>query len=101
MSNKISGSTKVIFFHIMRENFSGAQKNIYRLLINLNRQEISPVLIGQRESPLTKLATTNSIDTRIIPYPKELEMFDGNLLKFNILRTFKFFRANNIASFSY
>ena len=70
MSNKIPSSTNIIFFHIMRENFSGAQKNIYRLLINLNRQEISPVLVGQRESPLTELATTNNIDTRIIPYPK-------------------------------
>ena len=46
---------KVIFFHIMRENFSGAQKNLYRLLINLDRDKVYPILLGQAESPLTNL----------------------------------------------
>ena len=93
MSKKVSGSMKIIFFHIMRENFSGAQKNIYRLLINLDRKEVTPVLIGQSQCPLTKLTSEISIDTRIIPFPKELEIFDGNLLKFNFIKTFKFFKG--------
>ena len=46
---------KVIFFHIMRENFSGAQKNIYRLFINLDKKKISPFLVGQGPSPLIDL----------------------------------------------
>jgi len=44
---------KVIFFHIMRENFSGAQKNIFRLLINLDKSKVTPILVGQKDSPLT------------------------------------------------
>ena len=85
--------TKIVFFHIMRENFSGAQKNIYRLLINLNRKKVSPVLIGQSQCPLTELASEINIETRIVPFPKELEIFDGNLLKFNLVRIFKFFKG--------
>ena len=72
MNKKIPDSTKIIFFHIMRENFSGAQKNIYRLLINLNRKKVVPVLIGQSQCPLTDLASEINIETRIVPFPKEL-----------------------------
>jgi glycosyltransferase involved in cell wall biosynthesis len=81
---------KVIFFHIMRENFSGAQKNIFRLLINLDKSKIAPILVGQNESPLTKLCVDNNIDVKILPYPNELEVFDGNLLKFSLGRIVNF-----------
>ena len=81
---------KVIFFHIMRENFSGAQKNIFRLLINLDKKNIEPILVGQNVSPLTKLCIDKNIDVRILPYPKELEIFDGNLLKFSFKRIISF-----------
>ena len=39
----------------MKENFSGAQKNIYRLLINLDKTKISSFLVGQGPSPLIDL----------------------------------------------
>ena len=81
---------KVIFFHIMRDNFSGAQKNIFRLLINLDKSKVIPILVGQNESPLTKLCFENDIDVRILPYPSELEIFDGNMLKFNLKRMLNF-----------
>ena len=60
----------------MRENFSGAQKNIYRLLINLNKENIYPILLGQNHCPLTELASKEGIDTRIVPFPEGLEVFD-------------------------
>ena len=52
-----------------------------------------PVLIGQSQCPLTDLASEINIETRIVPFPKELEVFDGNLLKFNLVRIFKFFKG--------
>ena len=63
---------KIVFFHIMRENFSGAQKNIFRLLLNLDKSKVKPILVGQAESPLTELTEKHSIEVKIIPYPKEL-----------------------------
>ena len=84
---------KVIFFHIMRENFSGAQKNIYRLLINLDKSKVKPILVGQAESPLTELTEKHSIEVKIIPYPAELEVFDGDLLQFNPKQIIKFLRG--------
>jgi len=74
----------------MRENFSGAQKNIFRLLINLDKSKVIPVLVGQTESPLTKLCINKDIDVRILPFPNGLEIFDGKILKFNLKRLFNF-----------
>jgi glycosyltransferase involved in cell wall biosynthesis len=81
---------KVLFFHIMRENFSGAQKNIFRLLINLDKTKVIPILVGQNESPLTKFCYEKDINVKILPYPIELEVFDGNMLKFNLKRMLNF-----------
>ncbi len=77
----------------MRDNFSGAQRNLYRLLINLNRDKVEPILIGQVESPLTNLIIKHEIDTKIIPYPIELEVYDKKLLNFNLLRILKFIKG--------
>ena len=74
----------------MRENFSGAQKNIFRLLINLDNSKVIPILVGQNESPLTKLCFEKDIHVRILPYPTELEIFDGHMLKFNFKRILNF-----------
>ena len=93
MSTTARKPTKIIFFHIMRENFSGAQKNIYRLLINLNKLSIYPILVTQRSGPLSELISKEGIETRIIPFPKGLEVFDKNILTFNILRIYGFIRG--------
>jgi len=74
----------------MRENFSGAQKNIFRLLINLDKSKVAPVLVGQTKSPLTKLCIDNDIDVRILKFPKGLEIFDGKILKFNLKHILNF-----------
>jgi len=77
----------------MRENFSGAQKNIYRLLLNIDKEAVYPVLIGQMKSPLTDLTSKVGIETRIVSFPSELEVFDGKILKFNIARTIRFIKG--------
>ena len=76
MNKQIQRPLRVVFFHIMRENFSGAQKNIFRLLINLNKGKIQPFLIGQVEAPLTKLTEKERIETKIISFPSGMEVFD-------------------------
>ena len=93
MTSKQAPPKKVIFFHIMRENFSGAQKNIFRLLLNLDKSKVKPILVGQAESPLTELTEKHSIEVKIIPYPEELEVFDGNLLQFRPKQTLNFLRG--------
>tara|TARA_B100000242_G_scaffold288741_1_gene257407 strand:+ start:2777 stop:3973 length:1197 start_codon:yes stop_codon:yes gene_type:complete len=84
---------KVIFFHIMKENFSGAQKNIYRLLINLDKTKISSFLVGQGPSPLIDLIKKKNLKSKVIPYPKELEIYDQRLLKFNPKITYHFLKG--------
>ncbi len=84
---------KVIFFHIMRENFSGAQKNIYRLFINLDKKKISPFLVGQGPSPLIDLIRKKNFKSKIIPYPEELKVYDQKLLKFNLKIAYNFFKG--------
>jgi len=84
---------KIIFFHIMKENFSGAQKNIFRLLLNLDKNIIEPILIGQAECPLTKLSRENKISVDIIKFPAGLEVYDGGLLKFRIGTIFNFVKS--------
>ena len=84
---------KVIFFHIMKENFSGAQKNIYRLLINLDKTKISSFLVGQGPSHLIDLIKKKNLKSRVIPYPKELEIYDQRLLKFNPKITYHFLKG--------
>ena len=74
----------------MRENYSGAQKNIYRLLTNLDQSKIKPTLIGQQESPLTKKSSEEGIDVAILPYPIELSVYEGKLLSFNPLVFIRF-----------
>jgi glycosyltransferase involved in cell wall biosynthesis len=81
---------KVLFFHIMKENFSGAQKNIFRLLINLDKNTIDPILIGQMDTELTALCRKENITVNIVPFPSGLEVYDGGLLQFKIKTLYKF-----------
>ena len=93
MDQESNSPIKVIFFHIMRENFSGAQKNLYRLLINLDKDKVYPILLGQVESPLTNLISKKKIETKIIPFPSQLEVYDKKILTFNLIKIFSFLKG--------
>lgn len=83
---------RVFFFHIMKANFSGAQKNIYRLLRRIDRRKIAPVLFGQIECELTRLVREDGMETVIIPFPKGLDVYDRELLKPSVRQAFRFVR---------
>ena len=83
----------MLFFHIMKSNFSGAQKNIYRLLRRIDREKIEPVLCGQIECELTRLAREGGMETVIIPFPSALDAYDRALLKPSVRQAFRVLRA--------
>ena len=84
---------RVLFFHIMKSNFSGAQQNIYRLLRRIDRDKIEPVLVGQVECELTRRVRTDGIETVIIPFPPALDLYDRALLKPSVRQAFRVLRA--------
>lgn len=84
-----AGSVRVCFFHIMKSNFSGAQKNIYRLLRRIDREKIEPILFGQLECELTRLVREDGIETVIIPFPSALDVYDQGLLKPSVRQAFR------------
>ena len=79
----------MFFFHIMKSNFSGAQKNIYRLLRRIDREKIEPILFGQIECELTRLVREDGIEVVIIPFPPALDVYDGALLKPSVRQAFR------------
>ena len=84
MPSNNTSPIKVLFFHIMKENFSGAQKNLYRLLINLDKNRLYPILVGQKDSPLTELVRNDGMKVVIAQFPPSLEVYDRKLLTFNL-----------------
>ena len=76
---------RLCFFHIMQNNFSGAQKNIYRLLRRIDQEKIEPILCGQAEAELTRRVREDGMEVIIIPYPSALEVYDLGILKPKIL----------------
>jgi glycosyltransferase involved in cell wall biosynthesis len=91
MPNSNHSPIKVLFFHIMKENFSGAQKNLYRLFINLDKNRLYPILAGQKDSPLTELVRNDGMEVVIAKFPPSLEVYDRKLLTFNLNNLLKSF----------
>ena len=88
MDVSASGPIRVCFFHIMKSNFSGAQKNIYRLLRRIDLEKIQPILCGQIRCELTRRVEEDGMEVIIIPFPAALEVYDQGLLKPNLRKLF-------------
>lgn len=71
---------KIAFFHIMAGNFSGAGKNIFRLLRRIDSEKLEPVLVGQTENELTNRTRVLGIKVFIVPYPPALDVYGQKLL---------------------
>jgi len=77
----------------MKSNFSGAQKNIYRLLRRIDREKIEPILLGQLECELTRLVREDGMETVIVPFPSAIDVYDQALLKSSVRQAFRVLRG--------
>ena len=93
MQIKKKSSIKIAFFHIMAANFSGAAKNIFRLLNKIDSKKLDPILVGQTENELTYRVRKLNIKVSIIVYPRALNIYDKKLLNINLLGSIKIFSA--------
>jgi glycosyltransferase involved in cell wall biosynthesis len=84
---------KTAFFHIMAGNFSGAGKNIFRLLRRIDPAKLEPMLVGQTENELTSRVRDLGIKVFIVPYPPALDVYGQKLLKLKIRVFFRTFRG--------
>ena len=80
---------KTAFFHIMAGNFSGAAKNIFRLLRRIDSAKLEPVLVGQTENELTNRTNDLGIKVFIVPYPPALDVYGQKLLNIKIRDFFR------------
>lgn len=82
---------KIAFFHIMAGNFSGAAKNIFRLLRRIDSAKLESVLVGQIENELTKRTSEIGIKVFIIPYPSAINVYGRKLLNLKLSDFFRTF----------
>jgi len=89
MKSKQHSPIKTAFFHIMAGSFSGAGKNIFRLLRRIDTAKLEPVLVGQTENELTSRVRDLGIKVFIVPYPPALDVYGQKLLNLNIADFFR------------
>ena len=82
-------SIRVVFFHIIAGDFSGAAKNIFGLFRHIDSEKLEPILIGQTENELTARVRELGIKVFIIPFPPALNVYDKKLLNLNMADFFR------------
>jgi len=93
MKIKQHAPIKTAFFHIMAGSFSGAAKNIFRLLRRIDPDKLKLVLVGQTENELTRRVRELGIEVFIVPYPPELDVYGQKLLNLTIGDSFRTLRG--------
>ena len=73
----------------MAANFSGAAKNIFRLLNKIDRKRLESILIGQTENELTNKIRDINLQVSIIKYPEALNVYDKQLLNIKFIKSIK------------
>ncbi len=73
----------------MAGSFSGAGKNIFRLLRRIDPEKLKPMLVGQTESELTHRVRDIGNEVFIVPYPPALDIYGQKLLNTNISGFFR------------
>ena len=73
----------------MATNFSGAAKNIFRLLNKIDNKRLTPILVGQMENELTRKVRDIGLEVSIIKYPDALNVYDKQLLNVKIIKSLK------------
>jgi glycosyltransferase involved in cell wall biosynthesis len=68
----------------MAGSFSGAAKNIFRLLRRIDPAKLEPMLVGQTENELTQRVRELGNKVFIVPYPPALDVYGQKLLNLKI-----------------
>jgi len=75
---------KIAFFHIMAGSFSGAAKNIFRLLRRIDPAKLDCVLVGQAQYELIERTRALGVKTSIVPFPPSLDIYGQRLLRLTL-----------------
>ena len=87
------GPIRTVFVHVMGANFSGAGKNLFRLLRRIDCSKVKPILVGQTENELTRRARALGMDVLIVPYPPAIDVYGGKLLNLGLWDVFRVCRG--------
>ena len=60
----------------MAGGFCGAAKNIYRLFLHIDSEQLETILVGQTENELTARVRELGLKVFIIPFPPALNVYN-------------------------
>lgn len=83
----------IAFSHIARSNYCGAESSLFRLITNINLNKFNPILILQNENDLSYKIRSLGYSVYIIPFRKEMEKYDKELISFNPIKLFKLIKC--------
>ncbi|MCX8078628.1 MAG: glycosyltransferase family 4 protein [Geminocystis sp.] len=72
---------KVLFFESYYFSFHGAQQSLLSLVRRLNKAKFEPVIVVPGEGPLQEEAVKHHMAVEVVPYPRQLNMFNKKLIK--------------------
>jgi glycosyltransferase involved in cell wall biosynthesis len=77
---------KILFVHYSDSRLTGGERMTLQLIAGMRKSEYTPVLLTQRLSPLAEAALGSGIATLIVPLPKLLDRYDGEVLRYSGLQ---------------
>lgn len=77
---------KILFVHYSDSRLTGGERMTLQLIAGMRKSEYTPVLLTQRLSPLAEAALGSGIASLIVPLPKLLDHYDGEILRYSALR---------------
>lgn len=74
-------------------SLTGAPRTVLNLLTGLHKRGFQPVLVTQRESPLTERLRERGISVEILSLPPILDVFDEGVFEYSWAQKFKVIKA--------
>ena len=83
---RASARMKLLFVHFSDLDMTGGERMTLRLIEGMRESGYAPVLLTQRSGPLAQAARAGGIETIILPLPKRLDRYDGEILRYSPFR---------------
>lgn len=81
---------KIMFYHILKSNLSGAQKNILNILNYLNKEKgVELLFLTNRHNKLTSILEEKNINVLVCEPPPKINTFEKDLVTYNPIKLFK------------